>query len=89
MHDVGSGLSELDWLHFKAVLVSEVLHGVCICIVNEAISAEDTDALSNDEVFWCIVLFFLQGHAWAVSEQWLFRELLSLEQHWERGLTAV
>ncbi len=79
VHDVGAGLLELDGHLLQVEGGSVPGFGEVIAVVDEAVAAEDVDVLPGDEVLWRVVLLLPEGHAWAVGEDGLLGQLLSLE----------
>lgn len=60
-----------------------------VSVVNEAVTAVDLERHTARKVLGQVVLLLSEGHAGAVSENWLFGKSLSLEEHGEGVASTV
>ena len=65
------------------------LLGEVITVEDLAVTAVDLDGSATSDILGHVVLFSTEGHAWAMSEDWLLGELLSLEELREGSATTV
>lgn len=84
-----SGLGELEWILHDTHHVLVPLLGEVVTVIDEALSSVDDNLVATEEVTWSVELLALEGHTWAVSENWLLGKLLFLEEHWEWESTRV
>ena len=90
-HVAWSGLVLHAWVrlaklqgHLEDVLVLDIPgFGEVIAVVDQAVTAVNGDSLATFEIFWGVVLFSAERHAWAVSQDGRLGKLLLLKKHWE------
>jgi hypothetical protein len=75
---------QLDWSlgHAELLLVPSL--GEIVTVKNHAVTAVDLDRSTASDVSGEVVVFLLEGHAWAMSQNWGLGKLLSLQQFGER-----
>ena len=60
-----------------------------IAVENLAVTTVDLDGCAAADVFWHVVLFSTERHAWAVREDWVLGQLLSLQELREGSAATV
>ena len=76
-----------DLVNSKISLVP--LFGEVISVINKTVSSPNRNGLPTLKVLRLVVVNFTHVHAWAVSQDWSFCELLSLKEHREGILSVV
>jgi len=82
-------LLKRDRVHLDSENLAVPFTSEGVAVVDEAVTVEDVNALTNGEISGSVVLLRAERHARVVSKKWLLCELLSLKKHWERNLAVV
>ena len=83
----GSGESEGNLADTERLLVP--LLGELVTIEDLAVTAVDLDGGTTSDILGHVVLLSAEGHTWAMSEDWVLGELLSLKKLGEGSATTV
>lgn len=67
--------------HAELLLVPSL--GEIVTVENHAVTAVDLDWSTASDVSGEVIVFLLEGHAWAMSQNWGLGKLLSLQQFGE------
>ena len=86
---VSTGFLERNGVHFLLEGLHVPLPGEGVHIVDQAITSIDGDPLTDQQIGWAVKFFLAERHAGAVGQDGGLGELLSLQEHRERGFTVI